>query len=174
MARNAALALAAALHLGVSSADAQARLSAWEAADLRGQIQQDPAGRWLYLDCYNANPASMHDALAAFATTAPTAQPRLYLIGGMEELGAESDAYHHQLGQALARALRPEDTALVLAGPSASAAVVAGANTPAVTSAADLAVLRVRFAAHRGAVFLKGSRRYQLETLLPHALGAAH
>ncbi len=166
MAGNAALALATALLLGVSPDDAQARLSAWQAAALRGELCQDHAGRWLYLDCYNANPASMHDALAAFAGMAPADQSRLYLVGGMEELGAESVAYHRRLGEALALALRAGDSALVLAAAPAAAAVVSGAADPRVSAASDLAAMRARLDAHSGAVFIKGSRRYQLESLL--------
>ena len=165
MARNVALALAAALQLGVSPGDAQRRLLDWEPAALRGEICRDHAGRWLYVDCYNANPASMHDALTAFAGMAPANQPRLFLIGGMEELGEEAIAYHRKLGVALAGTLRSGDSALVLAGREAAAAVVNGADHPDVT-AGDLASLRSRFETHRGAVFIKGSRRYQLESLL--------
>ncbi len=174
MAQNVALALAAALQLGVSPADAQARLLEWEPAALRGEICRDHAGRWLYVDCYNANPASMHDALAAFAGMAPAAQPRLLLIGGMEELGAESSAYHRKLGQTLAQTLRPGDSVLVLASLAAAEAVVAGADHPEVAAARDLAALRARFEAHQGAVFIKGSRRYQLESLLLPNVTVAH
>lgn len=166
MATNAALALALALSLGVSAKDAQARLTSWQPAALRGELCQDHAGRWLYVDCYNANPASMHDSLAAFAGMAPAGQPRLYLVGGMEELGDETAAYHRRLGEFLARALRPEDVALVLAAPAASEAVVAGAADTRVVAAPDLAAMRARLESHTGAVFIKGSRRYQLESLL--------
>lgn len=166
MASNAALALAAALQLGVSPRDAQARLASWQPAALRGELCQDHAGRWLYVDCYNANPASMHDALAAFAGMAPEAQPRLYLIGGMEELGADSVSYHRRLGEALAATLRPQDRALVIAAPAAAEAVVGGASDDRIVLAPDLAAMRARFETHQGAVFIKGSRRYQLESLL--------
>jgi UDP-N-acetylmuramoyl-tripeptide--D-alanyl-D-alanine ligase len=166
MARNVGLALAAALHLGVTAEDAQARLLDWEAAALRGEICQDHAGRWLYLDCYNANPASMHDAITAFAGMAPADQPRLYIIGGMEELGGESVVYHQKLGAALAMVLRPEDSALVLASPPYGEAVVEGARSDAVVGVSGLTALRARFETHAGAVFIKGSRRYQLESLL--------
>lgn len=169
MATNAALALALALRLGVAPAEAQARLAAWRPAALRGELTRDAAGRWLYVDCYNANPASMHDALAAFAGIAPAGQPRLYVIGGMEELGADSAAYHRRFGVALAAALREGDSALVLAAAPAAAALVEGANDARVVAAPDLAALRARFEAHAGAVFIKGSRRYQLESLLAPA-----
>lgn len=169
MASNVALALAAALSLGVSPAAAQARLGGWRPAALRGELRRDERGRWLYVDCYNANPASMHDALSVFAAIAPADQPRLYVIGGMEELGAESVSYHHKFGAALAAALRPGDAAVVLAAPSAAEAVVAGAAHAAVVAVPDLDALRARFEAFAGAVFMKGSRRYRLESVLAPA-----
>lgn len=167
MASNAALALTAAHALGVPPATLRARLADWRPATLRGEIRRDALGRWLYVDCYNANPASMHDALATFCATAPVEAPRLLIIGGMEELGAETDTAHRQLGAALSATLRPGDSALVLA--AASAAVVAGAAHPAVVSVPDIAALRARLEDFRGAVFVKGSRRYRLETLLAPA-----
>jgi UDP-N-acetylmuramoyl-tripeptide--D-alanyl-D-alanine ligase len=69
MAQNVALALCAALWLGVAPADLQARLGDWRPAPLRGEIRHVD-GKLLYLDCYNANPASMADALGVFAEIA--------------------------------------------------------------------------------------------------------
>ena len=166
MARNTALALTVALRLGVSPADAQVRLKAWRPAALRGEQVQDHAGHWLYVDCYNANPASMLDALDAFVASAPAEQPRLFLIGGMEELGAKSHDYHRRLGEALEKALRPEDSALILADAEIAKTVVEGARRRSVAAADNVSALRVRFEAHAGPVFIKGSRRYQLESLL--------
>jgi UDP-N-acetylmuramoyl-tripeptide--D-alanyl-D-alanine ligase len=175
MAGNAALALAAALHLGVSSADAQLRINLWKPAALRGELRRDAAGRWLYVDCYNANPASMHDALAVFADLAPAALPRLYIVGGMEELGVDTVRYHREFGIALAARLRPTDLALVLAAPAAAAALVQGSGSPAVIAVPDLASARYHLDHFTGSVFIKGSRRYQLESLLvPSGEIAAH
>ncbi len=165
MARNAAIALTVALRLGVSAADAQKRLDAWQPAALRGEHVHDHAGRWLYVDCYNANPASMLDALDAFIGMAPTDQPRLFILGGMEELGTNSLAYHRRLGEALEQAMRPQDSAFVLAAPETAAAVVGGARPRNVVAADSLVALRTHFETHVGSVFIKGSRRYQLESL---------
>ena len=74
MAQNAALALHAALRLGVRSATLQGRLPLWKPAPLRGEIRRGNGGL-VYLDCYNANPASMADALAAFDRIAPKGCP---------------------------------------------------------------------------------------------------
>lgn len=167
MARNAALALTVALRLGVSPDDAQRRLQAWQPAALRGEHVSDHAGRWLYVDCYNANPASMLDALDAFIAMAPADQPRLFLIGGMQELGVHALDYHRRLGEALKQALRPVDLAMILADVEFARAVVLGSGgSRAVVAADSLAALRDRLDAHRGSVFIKGSRRYQLESLL--------
>jgi len=165
MARNAALALTVALRLGVSAAEAQQRLVSWQPAALRGEHVHDHAGRWLYVDCYNANPASMLDAIDAFINMAPAAQPRLFILGGMEELGIDSLAYHRRLGEALQQAMRPQDSAFVLAAAETADAVVAGAYPRNVVAADSLADLRTHFEAHVGSVFIKGSRRYQLESL---------
>lgn len=169
MAGNAALALAAALHLGVTAADAQSRLSLWQPAALRGELRRDAAGRWLYVDCYNANPASMHDALAVFADLAPVEMPRLYIVGGMEELGVDTVRYHRELGTALAARLRPADRAFVLAAPAAAHALLQGAGSQAVISVPDLTAARAHLDQFTGSVFIKGSRRYQLESLLVSA-----
>ncbi|EIQ00082.1 UDP-N-acetylmuramyl pentapeptide synthase [Opitutaceae bacterium TAV1] len=135
MAQNAALAIRAALHLGISPADIRSRLTRWQPVPLRGEWQQLPVpanpavSRPVYLDCYNANPASMLDALATFAATAaPADAPRLYLVGGMEELGPGSARHHEALGRALAAHLRPQDH-LVAIGPHAE--TVARAASPA-------------------------------------------
>jgi len=65
----------------------QSRLAQWAPAKLRGELRRE-GGRLLYLDCYNANPVSMADALATFEAVAPAGEPRLFILGGMEELGS--------------------------------------------------------------------------------------
>ena len=166
MAQNAALALCAALWLGVSRAEIQARLAAWKPAPLRGEIRRE-AGRLLYLDCYNANPASMADALATFAALAPVGEPRLYVLGCMEELGAEAVGYHRALGRCLPLA---EGDRLLVMGTNA-AAVCAGVLESGDCSRQmkivdSLEPVAAAIAEWRGAVFVKGSRRYQLERAL--------
>jgi UDP-N-acetylmuramoyl-tripeptide--D-alanyl-D-alanine ligase len=163
MAQNAVLAICVALWLGVPAAAIQSRLRAWHPAKLRGEIRHED-GRLLYLDCYNANPASMADALATFDAIAPASQPRLFVIGCMEELGAAASAYHRALGSSLE--LRPQDQAFLIGTyaheirDGAIEAADIGRQLHVVPSV-DAIVEDVRL--WRGAVFVKGSRRYQLE-----------
>jgi UDP-N-acetylmuramoyl-tripeptide--D-alanyl-D-alanine ligase len=166
MAQNVALALCAALWLGVPRETIQARLASWAPASLRGEIRRED-GRLLYLDCYNANPASMADALDAFYALAPATGPRLYVLGGMEELGAGSERFHRELGRSLR--LQPQDFVCIV-GDQAEAvragALEGGGRDEQIAVVPSLAPVAERFAGWRGAIFVKGSRRYRLETLL--------
>lgn len=169
MAQNAVLAICAALWLGTSRELIQQRLDAWQPAKLRGELRREN-GRLLYLDCYNANPASMADALVTFHAIAPAAEPRLYVIGCMEELGAEAPAYHRALGASLN--LRSQDRLFVIGTQAAEVLAGAGGRGEIVPS---LEPVSACFADWRGAVFVKGSRRYHLETMLePGSPAPAH
>ncbi|MEO7414148.1 MAG: UDP-N-acetylmuramoyl-tripeptide--D-alanyl-D-alanine ligase [Opitutaceae bacterium] len=167
MAQNAALAICAALWLGVSHQIIQDRIAAWEPAKFRGELRREK-GRLLYLDCYNANPASMTDALDAFYTLAPANEPRLLVLGGMEELGAGAEMFHRALGRSLH--LRAQDALFVIGDHAAAVRLGAlenGNRPEQINVVTSLAPIAARLAAFRGAVFLKGSRRYQLEQALP-------
>ncbi|MGD2095319.1 MAG: UDP-N-acetylmuramoyl-tripeptide--D-alanyl-D-alanine ligase [Phycisphaerales bacterium] len=55
-------------------------------------------------DCYNANPASMKNALDILAGLDPTAERRLvFICGDMAELGQRSDNLHTELGAAVSQ-----------------------------------------------------------------------
>jgi UDP-N-acetylmuramoyl-tripeptide--D-alanyl-D-alanine ligase len=166
MAQNAALAITAALHLGVSATAIQARLQAYAPAAMRGEWRR-AKGCLLYLDCYNANPASMHDALLTFRAVAPDNEPRLYVIGGMEELGADAARHHRELGRGLE--LRAEDAVVTIgdyADELRAGAMERGLNAAQITVATTHADLAAAVAGFRGTIFVKGSRRYQLEAAL--------
>ena len=169
MAQNAALAICAALWLGVPAESVQARLSTWSPAPLRGEWRTI-GGRRLYLDCYNANPASMADALEAFCAVAPADEARLFVLGCMEELGPSAPRYHRDLGRQLH--LRAHDRLMII-GSQAEAvrdgALEHGNRPDQVEIAADLAPIAARLAEFQGSVFMKGSRRYQLEQALAGA-----
>jgi UDP-N-acetylmuramoyl-tripeptide--D-alanyl-D-alanine ligase len=172
MAQNAALAIRAALLLGIRADAIRERLARWQPTALRGELRRE-AGRLLYIDCYNANPAAMGDALDAFYALAPAEEPRLLVIGCMEELGVESPMYHRALGRSIR--LRRQDQLMVIG--DAAESVREGAlghlalpnQVEVITS---LESVRERLAAFQGAVFIKGSRRYRLETILSGAAAA--
>ncbi|MDR0353910.1 MAG: UDP-N-acetylmuramoyl-tripeptide--D-alanyl-D-alanine ligase, partial [Opitutaceae bacterium] len=168
MARNAALAVILAARLGVSDSQIQSALLAWRPAKWRGEIRRDARGRLLYLDCYNANPASFADALETFHALAPEKEPRLYVLGCMEELGPDADRHHRALGAALK--MRAQDELFITgdhAGAVAEAAMESGADASRIVIFDTKDRVAGRLGDFRGPVFIKGSRRYALEQALP-------
>ena len=172
MAQNAALALVAAQQLGVPVDALQARLPTWRPGATRGCLIET-GDSLVYSDCYNANPDSLLDALVAFTQAAPEEMPRCYVLGAMNELGADAEPLHHQCGAALR--LRGSDRAIFLGPPQLTAAyqagaLAAGADPAQLSRAEATAAIQSVVAEFRGALFLKGSRSHQLETLLPDPL----
>jgi UDP-N-acetylmuramoyl-tripeptide--D-alanyl-D-alanine ligase len=163
MAQNAALAICAAIHLGVTRDQVARRLLSWRPPHLRGEWTISE-GRRLYLDCYNANPASMADALATFNAVAPLDEPRLFVIGSMEELGDGAAKYHIELGRSLA--LRAGDHLVAIGamgGAVRQGAMEGGAGPRQVEVSDSIDPLASAVAAFQGSVFVKGSRKHGLE-----------
>jgi UDP-N-acetylmuramoyl-tripeptide--D-alanyl-D-alanine ligase len=169
MAQNAALALVAALKLGIAPKDLKARLQSWRPGETRGHLFESD-GQLVYADYYNANPDSLIDALSAFVKVAPSDLPRCYVLGAMNELGTEAEALHEACGAALE--LRPEDRAIFIGPPPMVAAyqrgaLASGARSAQLETAETSEAVKRTVAEFRGGLFLKGSRSYQLERLLP-------
>jgi len=172
MGQNAALALVAAQQLGVPVDALRARLPTWRPGATRGRLIETSEGL-VYNDCYNANPDSLLDALIAFTRAAPAEMPRCYVLGAMNELGADAAPLHHECGAALR--LRGSDRAIFLGPPELTAAyqagaLAAGADPVQLRRAEATAAIQSAVADFRGALFLKGSRSHQLETLLADPL----
>ena len=166
MARNAVLAICAARSLGVPPADIQERLAAWRPARWRGELRRSN-GRLLYVDCYNANPASMADALANFDSLVPAGRPRAYVLGCMEELGPGAAEFHRRLGRTLQ--LGPDDLLFIVGDQADALREGVLENGPAarqIVIAPGAAAVRPVLAGFQGAVFVKGSRKHHLEQAL--------
>ncbi|MDR2845311.1 MAG: UDP-N-acetylmuramoyl-tripeptide--D-alanyl-D-alanine ligase [Puniceicoccales bacterium] len=172
MARNASLAAVAASLAGVSGERIQAAFNAWKPSARRGEVREHE-GRLFYVDCYNASPASVLDAAQAFDVRTGgigAVGGRLFLLAGMNELGAESVALHREVGRRLP--LRDGDVLGLFGGDSAAfgeGAVAAGFPAASVQVLATIDAVREAVASARGAVLLKGSRSYALERTLPWA-----
>ncbi len=169
IATNAALAIVAARQLGIAEADIRQRIEAWRPTGSRGRIETVDT-QTFYIDCYNANPSSMADALDAFARSTPQGVERFYILGAMNELGSTAPEQHAAIGRQLT--LRSQDRAAFI-GPTKltqayeTGAVAAGANAAQLQSAENIEKIKSTVAQFSGAIFLKGSRSYQLEQLLP-------
>lgn len=169
IATNAALAVTTARELGIDVATIRSRLAQWQPAKDRGEWIH-AGDRSFYVDCYNANPASMADAIEAFMAASESDRPRCYVMGAMNELGEHAITLHRDCGEKLE--LRGEDSAWFV-GPSelvvayAEGAQASGATADQLHMADDVESAQSEIAEFSGAFFLKGSRSYQLEQLVP-------
>lgn len=169
LARNAALAVVAAGLVGADPVAVASALASWSPPAGRGSVHAEGGRSW-YVDCYNSSPASLGDSAACFDRLSRGAPGgRLWIIGGMAELGADSLRMHREAFAALP--VRPGDVVAALGGdaPAALDAVPAPAARLAASSHAELTAAA---AAHRGFVFVKGSRSHALERVLPESVRA--
>lgn len=171
MCRNAILALAVAEQLGVAPDTLAERLEMWQPGDLRARMVAAGVRDW-YIDCYNANPASMMDALEAFVRLAGN-RPRCFILGEMRELGEAADRLHADVARRLP--LRQGDV-LVLAGEGArwylNGLSEDCRNNCEIIEVGDAPDAAGRVEEFEGAVFLKGSRVARLERLYEVVEGA--
>ena len=166
MGKNAALAVLAALELGVSVQEISERLPKFRPSTLRGRCFQG-RGRSYLVDCYNANPASMKDSIEFFRNQF-SGSPKLYVLAGMEELGEDAQNLHYSVGQCIDL---EENDFVILIGEKATWMAPAllengyAENKIIVLSDMNDAVPVVED--FEGVVLFKGSRSNKLENLLP-------
>ncbi len=172
MRSNVALALAVALDMGVDAQTLRERLPLWKAARMRGEVRNID-GTDYYIDCYNANPASMQDAVQLFRERFPERE-RLLILGCMNELGPKAAQLHRDLGRKIGFCAGER---FCLVGPNAGSLceglLEAGAGEERISICAEHSAARAvleQFHNNKGAVLLKGSRSYCLETLLPQVI----
>ena len=163
--RNAMLAIATALTLGISLEDAAAGIARTSALPMRSAWLD--IGRFTVInDAYNANPASARESLRMLAALDTTRQ-RVAILGSMLELGTAGPALHDEIAQ------------MALAGPAAIVAGIGEFSRALRASAPDDAriivapdvpdlwpALASRLAPD-AVILLKGSRGTRLERLIP-------
>ncbi|GBL29057.1 UDP-N-acetylmuramoyl-tripeptide--D-alanyl-D-alanine ligase [Opitutia bacterium] len=169
LARNAALAILAARAVGADLAALRAALVAWSPPVGRGSVHADGA-RTFYVDCYNSSPAALLDAARCFDRLSAAARPRLWVLGGMAELGADSAALHRGCGAELP--VRADDAVVAFGGDAAQLLAGLPVGPGPRVAAGTLDDVRAAIAAHAGFVFVKGSRSFALERALPTTLAA--
>jgi UDP-N-acetylmuramoyl-tripeptide--D-alanyl-D-alanine ligase len=124
---NALAAWAICKQFGITAEEFAEAISTFEAVDMRLQIQKK-GPITIINDCYNANPASMANALDCLAQIGESRGARkIFICGTMAELGPQSENLHHQLGKLAAKS---GVTLLLAAGDFAeTVAEAARANT---------------------------------------------
>jgi UDP-N-acetylmuramoyl-tripeptide--D-alanyl-D-alanine ligase len=169
MVGNAALAAAAAWHLGLRAEQIQTGLEQAQLNKGRLQLRQ-VLGITILDDSYNANPDSM---LAGLETLRGMDCPgrRIAVLGRMGELGAHSQEGHEKVGRAAAA---PGISLLCVVGEDdsrmlASAALKAGQTVHHFTDHARCAAfLKALPLTPQDLVFVKGSRTAAMERVIEH------
>lgn len=164
--RNAMLAMAVARACGVSLAVAAEGIASVVPLDMRGAWSA-VGSLTVINDAYNANPASMREAIALLDTL-ETPRPRVLVLGTMRELGAGAPALHDEIAR---RAVASRAALVAGMGDFAEplrrystgdGRVVVGDDVEALWASLADALPRDAI------VLLKASRGVRLERLLPH------
>jgi UDP-N-acetylmuramyl pentapeptide synthase len=166
MVRNAMLACAAGLALGVSLEECVAGLA--ELQLTKGRLQQKRIGGLLVMDdSYNANPDSVVAGLTTLAQI-PGGGRRIAVLGRMAELGHEAERGHRQVGQTAGTlGLSCVITVADEPGWIADAARAAGVREVIQTATNEEAARALSAYAREGDVVLvKGSRSVKMERLV--------
>ncbi len=169
--RNAVAAAAAAHALGINSETIARGLSKVQPAAMRSEIRR--VGQWdILVDCYNANPDSMHAAMDSAGEWMQSRKEsgRLFMVlGQMLELGDTSEAAHKNLASHVSE-LKPYFVALV-----GEAAMVTrdklkalGIQSNWYADAQGVADDLLDMLQPEDVVFLKGSRGNKLETVVAY------
>ena len=156
--RNALAAAAAAHALGIPVAAMQAGLASFGGVPGRLQRRVAPGGAVVIDDTYNANPESMKAAISVLA-----AEPgrRLFVMGDMGELGAQSGEMHAEVGE---YARKAGIDALMAVGDASRQAVQAFGRGATHYDDLEPLIRAVSREAERGAtVLVKGSRFMRME-----------
>ena len=131
-------------------------------SSLRGDVVELPGGVTVVNDCYNANPMSMRAALDHMAQ-AP-AERRIAILGTMAELGAQSDAYHREIGAHAARA--GIDVLVPVGAPALAYLEGFDGESHAVGTPEEAAAVLEELGRPGDRVLVKGSRSVGLERVL--------
>jgi len=160
--RNALAAAATALAVGIDLAAIRQGLEAMTGVAGRLQLLQGINGCQLINDAYNANPASLAAALAAFAGVPG---PRWLVLGDMAELGPGAAVLHEQAGQQARSA--GFHRLYGLGGYSRYAVEAFGSGGwHFETVEALIAALREAVTQERPTVLIKGSRSMRMERVI--------
>jgi UDP-N-acetylmuramoyl-tripeptide--D-alanyl-D-alanine ligase len=122
-------------------------------------------------DCYNANPASMKNALEVLAGLDPTGQRRVvFICGDMAELGRQSERLHAELGAFVARTKVGLFVAVGELASVAAKSAMAGATGDLSAKCFGDTVSACnnlpKFIKDNDIILVKGSRRAGLETVV--------
>ena len=170
MLENALLAIAVSLMLGANEQQLATKIETLSALPMRGAITETEKAKY-YIDCYNASPTSMRDAINNFMRIAKDS-PKLFVLGTMAELGIATHRHHKEVGANLPAT---ETNKAILVGTNAETYKAgmlengwAEENIVVCATSEEAKEFIEKF--EGGFVFVKGSRVCELEKSLPEEI----
>jgi UDP-N-acetylmuramoyl-tripeptide--D-alanyl-D-alanine ligase len=171
--RNALAAILVGDHFGISRADAAAALGSMRPERHRLELLTSE-GIFVLDDAYNANPASMREALLLLAAI-ETRGARRAVLGDMLELGPDSERFHEEVGRQV-----PAGAWLYVTGDFADAtergARAAGIEPGRIrrfASVPEMAAAVKKDARPEDLILVKGSRGMKLEQVVERLVPAS-
>ena len=167
-AKNIAFAYAAAIQMGMTDADFELAAANFKVPPGRGVIGRGKNGCILIDETYNANPSSVFHAIKNVLEMELSGDiKRVAILGGMRELGPESDRLHEVV---LNRAALLDETYLI--GSEWNGTGRRYESVKGVWDSADDFIANFGFdSAERAVILVKGSRFYEMERILPYLEG---
>jgi len=171
--RNALAAILVGDHFGIGRAEAASALGSLHPERHRLELLQSE-GIFVLDDAYNANPASMHEALLLLAAI-ETRGARRAVLGDMLELGPDSERFHEEVGR-----LVPAGAWLYVAGDFADA-TARGARAAGIepgrirrfATVPEMAAAVEKDARPEDLILVKGSRGMKLEQVVERLVPAS-
>lgn len=168
--QNALAAWAVCREFGIKLSDFAASVKELPTIPMRAEILQI-GGLTVINDCYNANPASMSNALQILANFDASGNRRLvFVCGDMNELGGDSEKLHTELGGQIALS---KISLLITVGPLSEAAgqaakQAAGDNFEVISYPDAMAACNnmLKFIKDTDIILVKGSRIVGLESVV--------
>ena len=157
---NIVFALSIGKYFGISEENASKEISKFSSHDNRSQLIQFKSNT-IILDAYNANPASMKNALEALSKFDKN---KIAILGDMLELGKISKTEHESIGQFVSN-LKLDQVYYV--GSRMKSAYLTNKNFLWFNNKSDLESELNKIQIKESVVLLKGSRSLILESLVP-------
>ncbi|QYY41892.1 UDP-N-acetylmuramoyl-tripeptide--D-alanyl-D-alanine ligase [Aneurinibacillus thermoaerophilus] len=161
---NALPAIFIAMHLGISRDEIIKQLATLTISAMRFERLEGANGLLVINDAYNASPSSMVASVETFLSIYPD-RKKVLILGDMFELGAQSEAYHHEVGKKL-KELDKEFELVAIGKDAKHLAKGYGPEARYFVDKDEAAAYLERFKSNNYAVLLKASRGMHLETLL--------
>ncbi len=165
--KNALCAAAIGASFGLEPEEVIAALEGFEG--VRGRLQLKRKGSLLVIDdTYNANPASVKEALRVLEVLEPRRERRVVILGDMKELGESSRVYHEEVGSLAGRVSARVYAVGEFSDFVAKAAKREGAEAFSYSSLEEL--LRDLGIPEAATVLVKGSRAMEMEKVVERLL----